>query len=82
LARQIWVSISDNKPEEFLEKKSALRLLIAFAIALKLHLRQEKINSEIEQFVLPYQYEILQKNEQYPARNCFLDCRLLDPTAQ
>jgi Predicted membrane protein len=71
LARQIWVSISDNKPEEFLEKKSALRLLIAFAIALKLHLRQEKINSEIEQFVLPYQYEILQKTNNTPLEIAF-----------
>lgn len=61
LARQIWVSISDNQPEDLEKKKSALRLLVAFAIAMKLHLRQEPINSEIEPFVLATQYESLKK---------------------
>ena len=71
LARQIWVSISDKRPEDLEEKKLALRLLVAFAIAMKLHLRQEPINAEIELFVLPDQYEKLKKMNNPPLEIAF-----------
>lgn len=71
LARQIWVSISDNQPEDLLQKKSALRLLVAFAIAMKLHLRQEPINPEVEPFVLPDQYKRLKTMNNPPLEIAF-----------
>ncbi|TAH19585.1 MAG: hypothetical protein EAZ10_16370, partial [Oscillatoriales cyanobacterium] len=71
LARQIWVSISDREPDDLAKKKSTLRLLVAFAIAMKLHLRQEPISSEIEPYVLPQQYENLKKMNNPPLEIAF-----------
>jgi putative membrane protein len=56
LSRQIWVSIDEKEPKDRENKISALRLLIAFAIATKLHLRAEPVNSELEPFMPPSRY--------------------------
>ncbi|AFY32986.1 bestrophin family protein [Calothrix sp. PCC 7507] len=48
LARQIWVSIDEINPEDKEDKIKALRLLVAFAVATKLHLRGEAIDGELE----------------------------------
>lgn len=71
LARQIWVSVSDRDPDDLDRKKSALRLLVAFAIAMKLHLRQEPIGPEIEPFVSPESYESLKKMNNPPLEIAF-----------
>ncbi|TVQ48891.1 MAG: hypothetical protein EA365_00910 [Gloeocapsa sp. DLM2.Bin57] len=47
LARGILIYIAENKPSHREEKIKALRLIVAFAVATKLHLRSEKINSEL-----------------------------------
>ncbi|ELR98246.1 bestrophin family protein [Gloeocapsa sp. PCC 73106] len=47
LARGIWVCITETKPEDRIQKIKALRLLVAFAIATKLHLRSEEVNQEL-----------------------------------
>jgi ion channel-forming bestrophin family protein len=86
LARLIWVAIDEKDPQDIIEKKSALRLLVAFAVALKLHLRQQSVNSELEPLMSPSYYEKLKSmnnppievafwigdylNQQYD-RNCF-----------
>src|SRR4028119_822207 len=56
LARQIWVDIAEVKPEDRTKKISALRLLVAFAVATKLHLRAEPVNTELEGLMSPSQY--------------------------
>ena len=48
LARYIWVSIEEKEPEDRTAKIQTLRLLVAFAIATKLHLRSETINRELQ----------------------------------
>lgn len=48
LARQIWITIVAHNPIDRAGKIAALRLIVAFAVATKLHLRQESINSELE----------------------------------
>ncbi|HEY9625366.1 MAG TPA: bestrophin family ion channel [Crinalium sp.] len=48
LARQIWVAVLEKDVSDRQTKRSALRLLVAFAVATKQHLRQEPINSELE----------------------------------
>ncbi len=58
LGRQILVTIQDNPTES--AKIGALNLLGAFAIACKLHLRHEPINSELEPLLSNYQYQKLQ----------------------
>lgn len=51
LARQIWVAVIEKDDADRQEKKTVLRLLVAFAVATKLHLRQEPVNSELEEML-------------------------------
>lgn len=59
LARQIWVAIAENRPEDRKAKLENMRLLVAFAVATKLHLRSEPLNYELEVLVKPDWYEKL-----------------------
>ncbi|AFZ23419.1 putative membrane protein [Cylindrospermum stagnale PCC 7417] len=56
LARQIWVSVEEVSPEDRYNKIAALNLLVAFAVATKLHLRGEPVDSEIEELMSPSKY--------------------------
>ena len=56
LARQIWVSIAEIEPEDRNNKISVLRLLVAFAVATKLHLRSAPVNSELEELMSASHY--------------------------
>ncbi|MGL5033037.1 MAG: bestrophin family protein [Microcystaceae cyanobacterium] len=60
LARNIWVIILENDPQDRQNKEAALDLLVAFAIAMKTHLRQESLSPEISDLVSSSQYEKLQ----------------------
>lgn len=71
LARQVWVSVDEKDPQDLLEKKAALRLLPAFAIAMKLHLRQEPINAELEPLLSPSQYQKLKSMNNPPLEIAF-----------
>ncbi|BAY64623.1 hypothetical protein NIES22_47220 [Calothrix brevissima NIES-22] len=51
LARQIWVSVEEVSPEDRKDKKTALNLLVAFAVATKLHLRGEPVNHELKELM-------------------------------
>ncbi|MBF2047275.1 MAG: hypothetical protein IGS54_07915 [Elainella sp. C42_A2020_010] len=48
LARQIWVVVLEKEPQDRQDKITALYSLVAFAVATKLHLRQEPVNHELE----------------------------------
>ena len=69
LARQILVTIDNHQPDS--DKIAALYLLPAFAIASKLHLRHEEINSELEPLLSPYQYQKLQSINHPPLEIMF-----------
>ncbi len=56
LARLIWVAIDEQSLEDRKEKEANMRLLVAFAVATKLHLRSEAVNSELEGFMPPARY--------------------------
>ena len=56
LARLIWVSVAEIEPEDRDKKIAALRLLVAFAVATKLHLRGESVNSELEKLMSQDRY--------------------------
>ncbi len=71
LARQIWLAVEEKEASDRPEKVKALYLLIAFAIATKLHLRQEPINPEIRDFLSPEKYQKLQKMNHPPLEVAF-----------
>lgn len=47
LSRQVWVTVEEKAPEDRNHKIITLRLLVAFAVATKLHLRSESPNEEL-----------------------------------
>ena len=55
LARQIWVSVDTSRGS----KEQALKLLVAFAIATKQHLRQQPCQHELRHLVSPTQLDKL-----------------------
>ena len=71
LARQIWVAIEEKDPQDIELKKSILRLLPAFAVAMKLHLRQEAVNPELEPLMSPAQYQKLKSMNNPPLEIAF-----------
>jgi putative membrane protein len=48
LARQIWIAVKAQDEGDRRQKITALKMLVAFCIAMKQHLRQESINEELE----------------------------------
>ncbi len=61
LIRQILVAVQVETEVDLTQKRAALRLIPAFAIAMKQHLRQEPLNwVEMEGLLTPHQYELLQ----------------------
>lgn len=60
LSRGIWVVIEENDQQERAEKQAAARLVVAFSVAMKLHLRRDPMNSELEPFMSTTQYQIAQ----------------------
>lgn len=52
-ARQLWVSVREIEPADRVKKLDTIRLLVAFAVATKLHLRGEMVNNELEYLLSP-----------------------------
>ncbi len=71
LARQIWVVMPEYDPQDQAEKIAMLRLLVAFAVATKLHLRQQPINHELETLVKSSQFIRLQNMNNPPLEIAF-----------
>lgn len=61
LARQIWVSVDEKEEFDREAKVATLKLLVAFAITTKLHLRGESVNHELEGLISKNQYYKLQE---------------------
>jgi ion channel-forming bestrophin family protein len=51
LARQIWIVIPVKDPDDRSAKIAALHLIVAFAVATKLHIRNEAINDELKRLL-------------------------------
>lgn len=56
LVNGIWVIIEDKALTNHMDKEAALRLVVAFATALKLHLRRELVNKELGTLLHPSNY--------------------------
>ncbi|QLE59399.1 bestrophin family protein [Nostoc sp. TCL26-01] len=71
LARQIWVSVDENSSTDRNDKIAVLKLLVAFAVATKLHLRCENVNSELEELMSSSRYFKLQGMNNPPLEIAF-----------
>lgn len=60
LARQIWVVVEEHEAGDLTAKIATLRLLVAFAITLKSHLRHEPLPADLETLISPDQFHKLQ----------------------
>lgn len=68
LGWQFSVSLKEVEPGDRDRKIQALRLLPAFAIAKKLHLRYETASDELKPWVSPYQYQALLNTQNMPLK--------------
>ncbi|MEM9003362.1 MAG: bestrophin family ion channel [Cyanobacteria bacterium P01_F01_bin.86] len=71
LARQIWVAVDETEEQDHYTKIRNLRLIVAFAIAIKLHLRGEQLNAELSEVVTPEQFTKLQTMNNPPLEIAF-----------
>ena len=65
LARQIWIAVRVETPDDRLEKIATLKMIVAFCIATKLHLREEPID-ELKSFFSASRFTTL-KTMNHPA---------------
>ncbi|MCU0536809.1 MAG: hypothetical protein MUD14_23215 [Hydrococcus sp. Prado102] len=70
-SRTIWTTIEEECPEDRKEKIETLRLLVAFAIATKLHLRSEPVEQELAPFLSLERYEKLKTMNNPPLEIAF-----------
>ncbi|HBE17869.1 MAG TPA: hypothetical protein DEG17_04260 [Cyanobacteria bacterium UBA11149] len=71
LSRQIWTSVLEKQPEDRAEKEALLRLLLAFSLAMKLHLRSEPVNEELVELMSQKQYDKLKLTSNPPLEIIF-----------
>jgi putative membrane protein len=71
LSRLIWVAIAEIDPMHLHEKEQVLKLLVAFAIATKLHLRSQSVDDSLAEFVSPLQFTKLQSMNNPPLEIAF-----------
>jgi putative membrane protein len=71
LAREIQLAIPTPATTDQANKQEALRLLTAFAIATKLHLRQEVMDEELQQWLAPEKRTLLDSSKNPPLQMTF-----------
>lgn len=71
LARLIWISVDEISPEDRIHKISTLRLLLAFAVTTKLHLRGENLYNELEELIPPARCDQLKNINNPPLEVAF-----------
>ncbi len=71
LARQIWIVVPAQTQADRVGKVQTLRSLVAFAVATKLHLRQETVNDELAGLIAPDKFEKLKGMNNPPLEVAF-----------
>jgi ion channel-forming bestrophin family protein len=71
LSRSIWVAVAEDNPIHRKEKEQTLSLLVAFAVAVKLHLRSQPIDEKLARLVSPMQSLKLQTANNVPLEIAF-----------
>ncbi|WP_310415287.1 bestrophin family ion channel [Chamaesiphon sp. OTE_8_metabat_110] len=71
LSRSIWVAIAELDLTHRIEKERVLKLLVAFAVATKLHLRSQQVDERLEKLVSASQFTKLQSANNPPLEIAF-----------
>lgn len=71
LARQIWVTVQEKSPQDTQAKQEILQMLAAFAVAMKLHLRNEPVNEELQALLPEICYQKLKLMNNPPLEIAF-----------
>lgn len=71
LARNIWIVVPAKDLDDRDGKVAALRLLVAFAVATKLHLRQEPVNDELAGLMAIDKFQKLKRMNNPPLEVAF-----------
>lgn len=71
VARGIWIVAEEREPADRERKEAALRLVVAFAVATKLHLRKEGVNNELAPLMASFNYFKLQEVKHAPLEIAF-----------
>jgi putative membrane protein len=71
LTQNIYVVVKEQSPEDTVEKESILRLVVAFAVAMKLHLRAETVDEQLASLMSKVQYVKLKNVNHAPLQIAF-----------
>lgn len=71
LSRLIWVAIAETDLTHRQEKEEILKLLVAFAVATKLHLRSQLVDDRVATLISPQQFAKLQVTNNPPLEIAF-----------
>ena len=61
LGRGIWIVVKEYEPKDRENKEAVMRLVVAFTVAMKLHLRRQPVNDELVPLMSSFQYFKLQE---------------------
>jgi putative membrane protein len=71
LSRDILIFIEEKEAGDRVKKESILRLTVAFAVAMKLHLRRDPINPELKNLMSPLRYSKIKTVNHAPLEIAF-----------
>ncbi|PSM50674.1 hypothetical protein C7Y66_02810 [Chroococcidiopsis sp. CCALA 051] len=71
LTRDLWIGVKEETPQDRAQKEYTLRLIVAFAVAMKLHLRGEHVTDELSDLVAETQFFRLKYTNHPPLQIAF-----------
>ncbi|OKH42782.1 hypothetical protein NIES2130_39450 [Scytonema sp. HK-05] len=71
LTQEIYIVVKEQSPKDRLEKEAILRLVVAFSVAMKLHLRAERLDEQLASLVSEIQYLKLKDAKHSPLQIAF-----------
>ena len=71
LVRGIWIKIDEHEPRDRVKKRAAALLVPAFAVAMKYHLRREKMHPELAELMSKSRYTRIHQVDHVPLEIAF-----------